>query len=358
MKALLISIGLALSCVFLHAQNYCMRFYGHGTGDIDRVKIALDAPQRPADIAFDFTIEFDLLAAASDNPLGSNAAQGNNDDWTLGHVIIDRDIFGNGDYGDFGISLAGSRIAAGVNNGSSSYTLIGNINVADQLWHHIAVTRNSATGQISLFVDGVADGSASGPAGNISYRDGRSTSWPNDPYLVIGAEKHDYDNAVYPSFNGHIDELRFSTVIRYTGTFTPPLLHTADSVTACLYHFDEGSGNVLLDASTAAGGPSPGDVRYGGSAPAGPVWVLRSATTSAPQSAISSVLVLCAGTNLHISGPDAQAAIELLDGSGRLLSSFVLPSGNGVIPANLPQGFYLVRYSGQVQKVIPVIIRH
>ncbi|MBK8501471.1 MAG: hypothetical protein IPL46_04260 [Saprospiraceae bacterium] len=37
-----------------------------------------------------------------------------------------------------------------------------------------------------------------------------------------------------------------------------------------LYHFDEGSGNTLTDFSGATGGPSPGDIEYGGN-PAGPV---------------------------------------------------------------------------------------
>ncbi len=271
-------------CSFLKhfSQNYCMRFYGHGTGDIDRVKIPVDAPERPVDIGSgDFTIEFEFRALLSDNPKGGNAVAGANDDWTLGHVIIDRDIFGPGDYGDFGISLCNGKIAFGTNNGSQSRTIIGNTNVANNQWHHIAVTRQASTGAMRIYVNGTLDASvATGPAGNISYRNGRSTTWPNDPYLVLGAEKHDYDNVNYPSYNGHLDELRISNVIRYSGTsFTVPSMpFNTDVNTVGLYHFDEGSGTVLLDASGFTGGPSNGQVKFGGSGTPGPVWVLRSVT--------------------------------------------------------------------------------
>lgn len=53
----------------LVAQDYCMRFFGHGTGDIDRVKIPIDAPPRPVDVSFDFTLEFQFKAVLSENPL-------------------------------------------------------------------------------------------------------------------------------------------------------------------------------------------------------------------------------------------------------------------------------------------------
>ena len=46
----------------------------------------------------------------------------------------------------------------------------------------------------------------SGPTGDVSYRDGRSTTSPDDPFLVIGAEKHDA-GAAFPSYHGWIDEV-------------------------------------------------------------------------------------------------------------------------------------------------------
>ena len=42
-----------------------------------------------------------------------------------------------------------------------------------------------------------------------------STDYQNDPYLVLGAEKHDAGSD-YPSFHGWLDELRVSNVVRYS----------------------------------------------------------------------------------------------------------------------------------------------
>ncbi|HET9221878.1 MAG TPA: LamG-like jellyroll fold domain-containing protein, partial [Roseiflexaceae bacterium] len=265
-----------------HAQSSgaSLRFYGAGANDIDRVKIAIDNPARPADIgATDFTIEFWMKASISEN--SSPQCSGGGDSWITGNIMFDRDIFNAGDYGDYGISLAGGRIAFGVNNGSSSQTLCGATNVANGAWRHIAVTRSLA-GAMRIFVDGALDAQANGPAGNVSYRDGRGTSYPNDPYLVIGAEKHDYDERSYPSYSGWIDEVRLSKALRYTSAFTRPTQpFAADAQTVALYHFDAGSGNTINDSSGAAGGPSTGVRRYGGS-PAGPAWTTDTPFGSAP----------------------------------------------------------------------------
>ncbi len=244
-----------------------LRFYGNGTGDIDRVKIRIDAPERPADIgATDFTIEFWMRAVPGEN--NSGACTGGGDNWINGNTIIDRDIYGPGDFGDFGISLYGGRIAFGVNNGSAGQTLCGATNVVNNQWRHIAVVRVRNTGLMQIYVDGVLDAQTTGPTGDVSYRNGRSTSWPKDPFLVFGAEKHDAGPA-YPSYRGWLDEVRLSNIRRYNGNFTRPAApFQPDANTVGLYHFDEGSGNVINDSS---GGGSHGERRFGGS-PAGPVW--------------------------------------------------------------------------------------
>lgn len=251
--------------------SYSLRFYGHGDDDLDRVKIALSG-SRPVNMgATDFTIEFWMKASAAENTSGS-CQTASNDTWINGNTIIDRDIYGNGDHGDYGISLYGGRIAFGVDNGSNKQTRCGSTNVADGQWHHIAVTRRFSDGYMQIYVDGQLDAQGSGPSGNISYRIGRSTNYPDsDPFIVIGAEKHDV-GPNYPSFSGFLDELRFSTTLRYTSAFTAPTSpFSPDAQTVGLYHFDEGTGNTVGDSSGAAGGPSTGTRKYGGS-PAGPVW--------------------------------------------------------------------------------------
>jgi hypothetical protein len=162
-----------------------------------------------------------------------------------------------------------------VNNGTSGEGICGATDVADGAWHHVAVTRRRSDGLMRIFVDGQIDAQADGPEGDLSYRDGRSTGFEDDPYLVIGAEKHDAGSS-YPSYSGWIDEVRLSNTIRYTSDFTSPdVLFIPDANTVALYHLDEGPAGpctgTVPDSSGASGGPSNGFCRYGG-APAGPVY--------------------------------------------------------------------------------------
>jgi uncharacterized repeat protein (TIGR01451 family) len=252
----------------LWAAGSSLRFFGNGTGDIDRVKIQI-SPQVPADIgASDFTIEFWMKANPGDNNSG-NCVNGS-DGWMNGNIIFDRDVLGNGDFGEYGISLFNNGIAFGVNNGATGDGICGTSNVADGFWHHIAVTRRFSDGRLELFVDGVREASLDGPNGDLSYNDSHSNPDPNDPFLVIGAEKRDDPGSL--AYNGWIDEIRISNNLRYDNTneFTRPSANfTSDGNTAALYHFDEGSGNAINDSSGT--GTSDGVRNFGGS-PAGPIW--------------------------------------------------------------------------------------
>jgi glucose/arabinose dehydrogenase len=135
---------------------------------------------------------------------------------------------------------------------------------------------------MALYVDGVLDGEVDGPDGDLSYRDGRPSGLPNDPFLVIGAEKFDANPSANPSFRGGLDEIRFSTVFRYAAPFaTPSGPFGSDGDTSALYHFDEGFGNTIGDAAGAAGGPSQGLRVYGGIVN-GPEWTSDSPWYVAP----------------------------------------------------------------------------
>ena len=217
----LIRASVFAAALAAQAQDFgaSLRFRGNGSNDIDRVKIL--AESKPVNVGSNFTIEFWMKATLAENPSGPISPGGDN--WINGNIIVDRDIFGSPDYGDFGISMANGRIAFGANDGSTGYTIYGSSNVADGAWHHIAAVRQTS-GTLRVFVDGRLDASsASGPTGNLQYRNGRSLSepqWTNEPFIVIAAEKHDYDPSSYPSFSGWIDELRISSAALSTNHFT------------------------------------------------------------------------------------------------------------------------------------------
>jgi hypothetical protein len=231
-----------------------LRFFGTGPGDSDRVKIPLGpltngqiSSSFPVNVAGDFTVEFWMRAEPGTNEAPDCSANG----WYYGNIMLDRDVDGAGDYGDYGVALCDGRIAFGVSAGEDDRLATGATQVTDGEWRHIAVTRADG-GQLAIFVDGRLDGQAAGPAGRIDYRTDRATEQPNsDPYLVLGAEKHDYEGSYY--YNGWLDDLRLSDTVRYTADFARPTApHPADDVTVALYRFDEGAGTQIADSSSGS----------------------------------------------------------------------------------------------------------
>jgi hypothetical protein len=272
-------VGVALQEASLAAQGFSLRFYGNGVNDIDRVKIQIDEPERPADVgATNFTIEWWMKANPGENASAPIVPGGFN--WINGNIILDRDTYGAGDFGDFGVSVGGGRLAFGVGTASGENTIVGTRNVTDGQWHHVAVTRQRSDGRIQIYVDGTLDATGDGPNGDASYRNGRSGA-VNDPFIVLGAEKLDFGSN-YPSYRGWLDEMRISNSLRYTTGFTRLTLpFVSDGDTVALYHFDEGTGITLRDTSGAAGGPSNGLLRVGGS-PQGPEWSNHTPFASGP----------------------------------------------------------------------------
>jgi hypothetical protein len=267
------SVNLTIVGRTLTPTGFALDFKGNGTGDIDRVKIPIDRTSNPnpVDVGSDFTVEAWIAPTADNDAAG--ITQGSGMLWVTGNIFIDRDTYGDGDYGDFGLSLANGRVAFGVGVGASAYTIVGTTDLRDGDWHHVAATRNATTGALVVYVDGVQDASGTGPTGDASYNDGRSTSYPNsDPYLVLGAEKHDLDPGSYPPYYGGMQLLRISNTIRYTGTFEPPRVLSDDANTAGLYLFDEGNSTTLGDSATLTGSPTDGTINVGGT-PTGPEWI-------------------------------------------------------------------------------------
>jgi hypothetical protein len=326
------------------AAQFSLRFFGNGAAapDLDRVKIRLDAPHRPVDVgAGDFTVEWWMKALPGENDTAGCFS--GLDNWISGNILFDRDIYGAGDHGDWGVSLVGGQIAFGVADTSGGGGICSATSVDDGVWHHVAVTRRQVDGRLRIWIGGMLEGEGSGPSGNVSYRDGRPTDSPADPFLVLGAEKHDVGLA-YPSFSGFVDELRVSTVERYTSSFAVPKAPFAnDGATAALYHFDEGAGNTVADSSGAPGGPSHGERRFGGS-PAGPLW-----STDTPFAGNGDVEpCVAAERTLCLNGDRFAVTVAWNDGRGS--------QGEGTaVPLTADSGFFWFFRATNIELIIKVL---
>jgi len=106
-------------------------------------------------------------------------------------------------------------------------------------WHHLAtVFEGQKLPTMRFYLDGKLVGTQKGVP---SMRYG--TTWE----LVLGAVGY----AGYRSFlAGELDEVRLSTVQRYTVNFVPQRRFVADAATYGLWHFDKGKGSVAVDSSS------------------------------------------------------------------------------------------------------------
>ena len=271
-------------------DNFALRFFGNQLGEVDVLRVRVDdpattSPGPPVDVgAADFTLEWWMQAGAAND--GAAAACGPGQGWLTGARLFDRDRAGQSQ--KYGVSLSNGVVAFGVaGDGGSAYTLCGQTTVSDGAWHHVAVARRRSDGALWVWVDGRLDAAAFGPPGDISDPDagqpaalcgrgGHESCGGSDPYLFIGGAKRP-DGLPHPSYAGLLDDVRFSTGLRYRASFRPAAPLAADSHTAALYNFDDAGwtgpcSSLVADASLPAGGPSGGLCRYGGS-PKGPLWV-------------------------------------------------------------------------------------
>ena len=104
------------------------------------------------------------------NPLGNDfsisfwlntTATGGTGAWWAGKGLVDGEV--PGATNDFGISLVGTNVAFGVGNSDVTITATNGVNNGQ--WRHITATRNSTSGAMQLFVDGVLRASGTGPTG-------------------------------------------------------------------------------------------------------------------------------------------------------------------------------------------------
>ena len=264
--------------------GYQLRYYGNATNyNENRVMINIDDPNSdepgpPVDIGGDdFTIEWWLKADLGNND-AAPVACGANQNWVFGNILIDRTI--NQLELAYGASLAGGKLIFGATNGADQRTICSQSSLTDGFWHHIALQRRRSDGHLWIFIDGRLEIHSDGPDGDLSYPDTYKPDLDSDPYLGIGAWKDATSAASHPFFLGWMDEVRISSILRYTAPFARPYTTFApDKYTLALYHFDEGLGDLITDVSAASGGTShasreTGSPSYGGDPLHGTEWDL------------------------------------------------------------------------------------
>ncbi|MDA1054559.1 MAG: hypothetical protein O3C40_29360 [Planctomycetota bacterium] len=146
-------------------------------------------------------------------------------------------IVGDPEGGGMGLISDGLKFGFGVHNGTNyQLALSNNQVVAGQLVHLAGVFDGS---HVKLFVDGILQDDSVKLDGHLN---------PSTMPITIGANPG-RSFTVTNFFHGVIDEVRISKVARYSGNFTPASRFTPDDDTMALYHFDEGQGEIVHDAS-------------------------------------------------------------------------------------------------------------
>lgn len=162
---------------------------------------------------FSFTGDFTVECWANADTLGTNLLVNN---WAPGFW------FGYLSSTAFNVYLNNTLVVSG-----------GDPSVGTGSWAHYAVTRSGT--DVKIFINGTQLGSTGTASGTIDMQDA----------TAIGAN---YDNgSVKQYWDGHIDEVRFSDVARYTANFTAPTApFVNDSNTLLLLHMDGTDGSTTF----------------------------------------------------------------------------------------------------------------
>ncbi|MBC7820726.1 MAG: protein kinase, partial [Planctomycetaceae bacterium] len=114
--------------------------------------------------------------------------------------------------------------------------------------HHAAFVRDGDV--VKMFVDGIpwrsggtiVDADKTPPDPSIKFQE-------VDKFFLGAATSLSDGKSLTRFFHGSLDEFRISKSVRYSKPFTPEPVFAKDAETVALYHFDEGHGDVLTDAS-------------------------------------------------------------------------------------------------------------
>jgi signal transduction histidine kinase len=99
-------------------------------------------------------------------------------------------------------------------------------------WYHLALTYNGS--MVRLFLDGEM----------IQELDAVIRPHQSNEALTLGGQCAAFRNR---NLNGRLDEVRISSICRYTEDFIPKDFHDLNNNTVALWHFDEGRGDTVYD---------------------------------------------------------------------------------------------------------------
>lgn len=220
-----------------HGTTYGGVTYGAGVGGTQAVVLnGTDSyVEIPRSIGNDFTVAFWV---------NTSQTAGAGTQWHDGSGLVDGDA--GGDAADFGASLLGGKVAFGV--GGPDTTIVSTSDINNGAWRHVTATRDGATGQIKLYVDGHEEASALGPLG---VRGAAAV-------LHIGKLQ---SGGGY--FQGSIDDLRLYNLVlsaddmRVLVDATPP-----DPNPAAFASVPTATGQTQITMTAAVGADPSGPVQY------------------------------------------------------------------------------------------------
>ncbi|TAG42581.1 MAG: BspA family leucine-rich repeat surface protein, partial [Cytophagia bacterium] len=177
----------------------------------------------------DFTIEFWTKMPSNSTISGTN--------WHQGRPFITMEAAGGTN--DYGITLLNNNFAFGTRNSSGIASTIQSTNtVVANAWNHIAITRNSTTGAIQLYVNGKLDVTGTGATGTLSGG------------TLMNIAKNFASNIYW---DGYIDEIRIWNTPLSANTIKDMMNLRANDThpnfqnLVSYYRFDEGTGIYTED---------------------------------------------------------------------------------------------------------------
>ena len=194
----------------------------------------------PLPVADDFTLAFWIKTSDPGGTFSTNPEDWNG--WWRGHGLVDAEMPGT-EY-DFGLSILDRGVAFGIGSeGDGFKDIFSKTKVDYGQWFHVAATRNSETGEIQLYIDGVLEANAIATTATLDAA----------PRLVLGQ----LQTLVNP-YTGEIADLRIYNTVRSEAEIKDDANNVSDTGNPALvghYTFSE------FGAGPAGGGLEPWDLR-------------------------------------------------------------------------------------------------